>query len=151
MPWNMNDYPSSLKNLSYAARKKAIDIANAMVNAGYDENRAIPIATKQAEEWYEDAGEEEVREFEKQVDPTERDDGDERYASRPEMLDKNEHVVPHEDGWAVESKDAKQPSDVYSRKQDAIDRGREIASNKGTCLTIHKQDGTIEKKIQFEQ
>ncbi len=49
MPWNMNDYPSSLKNLDKPVRKKAIDIANAMLDEGYDEGKAIPIATKQAE------------------------------------------------------------------------------------------------------
>ncbi|SDI79899.1 hypothetical protein SAMN05216352_11235 [Alteribacillus bidgolensis] len=41
MSWTMNDYPSSLKNLDKAVRKKAIDIANAMVGEGYDEGRTI--------------------------------------------------------------------------------------------------------------
>lgn len=53
MPWNMKDYPSSLKNLNEDVRKKAIDIANAMVDEGYNESRAIPIATQQAKSWYE--------------------------------------------------------------------------------------------------
>lgn len=145
MPWNMNEYPSSLKNLSYAVRKKTIDIANAMVDEGYDENRAIPIATKQAESWYENSGKDAINEFVNQVDPTKRDKKGKQYESRPEMLDKNEHVVPHQDGWAVKSQDAKQPSDVFRQKEEAIERGKEIASNKGTYLTIHKQDGTIEK------
>lgn len=61
MPWDMNDYPSSLKNLPYAVRKKAIDIANAMIDDGYDENRAIPIATKQAKSWYEKADKDEIK------------------------------------------------------------------------------------------
>lgn len=30
MPWNMNDYPTSMKNLAPLIRKKAIDIGNAL-------------------------------------------------------------------------------------------------------------------------
>ncbi|WP_326135211.1 DUF2188 domain-containing protein [Cytobacillus horneckiae] len=48
MAWNTKDYPDSLKNLEAAVRKKAIEIANSMLNEGYDEGRAIPIATSQA-------------------------------------------------------------------------------------------------------
>ena len=55
-------YPSSMKNLKHAVRKKAIDIGNSMIDEGYDENRAIPIATQQAKEWYENADKEEIRE-----------------------------------------------------------------------------------------
>lgn len=63
MPWTMNDYPSSLKNLPKATRKKAIDIANALMDEGYREENAIPIATKQAEEWYHNATEEEREDY----------------------------------------------------------------------------------------
>jgi len=48
MPWTLNDYPDSMKNLTNITRKKAIDIANAMTKEGYDDNRAIPIAIEQA-------------------------------------------------------------------------------------------------------
>ncbi|WP_174615682.1 DUF2188 domain-containing protein [Virgibacillus ihumii] len=144
MPWTMNDYPSSLKNLDIAVRKKAIDIANAMVDEGYDESRAIPIATRQAKEWYENADSNKVREFKNQGDPTKRSEKDKNYESRPELLEKGEHVVPHDDGWAVQAKDAKQPSDIFEAKSDAVERGKEIARNKGTDVTIHRKDGTIE-------
>src|SRR5699024_1582150 len=50
MPCTINDYPSSLKNLQHSAKKKAIDIANRHTDEGHGEERAIPIATKQAEE-----------------------------------------------------------------------------------------------------
>lgn len=49
MPWNMKDYPASMKNLDPLVRKKAIDIANALLDDGYPDDRAIPIATSQAE------------------------------------------------------------------------------------------------------
>lgn len=149
MSWNMNDYPNSLKNLSFVVRKKAIDIANAMVDEGYDETRAIPIATQQAKEWHENANQDEIHEFEEQGDPTERTDEGDQYESRPEMLDKGEHVAPHDNGWAVQSEDAKQPSDVFDTKSAAVKRGKEIARNKGTGLTLHRKDGTIEDHISY--
>lgn len=66
MPWNMKDFPASMKNLDKLTRKKAIDIANALLDEGYPDNRAIPIAIDQAKKWYEDASESEKRTFEKE-------------------------------------------------------------------------------------
>ncbi|BAU65543.1 hypothetical protein STA3757_29310 [Stanieria sp. NIES-3757] len=51
MPWTYDDYPTSMKNLTAEVRRKAIDIANALLDDGYEEGRAIPIATAQAEKW----------------------------------------------------------------------------------------------------
>ncbi|PSF37919.1 hypothetical protein C7H19_08055 [Aphanothece hegewaldii CCALA 016] len=56
MPWSYTDYPISLKNLTPEVRDKAIDIANALLEEGYDEGRSIAIATAQAEEWAERRG-----------------------------------------------------------------------------------------------
>ena len=36
MPWNMKDFPASMKNLDKLTRKKAIDIANALLDEGSD-------------------------------------------------------------------------------------------------------------------
>lgn len=55
MPWNEKDYPASMKNLDKIVRRKAIDIANAMVKEGYKEDSAIPIAISQAKQWADDA------------------------------------------------------------------------------------------------
>lgn len=51
MPWTKDDYPVSLKNLSPEVREKAVEIANALLEDGFEERRAIAIATAQAEEW----------------------------------------------------------------------------------------------------
>jgi uncharacterized protein YdaT len=54
MPWTKTDYPDSLKNFTAKVRNKAIEIANALMeDEGYDEGRAIAIATAQAKEWAE--------------------------------------------------------------------------------------------------
>ncbi|CDQ20487.1 Uncharacterized protein YdaT [Halobacillus karajensis] len=153
MPWDTNDYPSSLKNLETPVRKKAIDIANAMVDEGYEEDRAIPIATEQAKEWYENADQSEIKRVQQMSDQSlkSRDEKDNRSESRPELMDKGQHVVAHKNGWAVQTEEAKQPSEVLENKQDAIERAKEIAQNKGTQAVIHKKDGSIQKKISFDE
>ncbi|GGD48707.1 DUF2188 domain-containing protein [Paenibacillus nasutitermitis] len=54
MPWTKDDYPDSLKNFMAPVREKAVEIANALLKDGYEEGRAISIATAQAKEWAED-------------------------------------------------------------------------------------------------
>jgi len=51
MPWTTNDYPVSMRNLSGVTRAKAIEIANALLQEGMDEGRAIRIAIARAEDW----------------------------------------------------------------------------------------------------
>lgn len=53
MPWTKENYPVSLKNLKPVVRDKAIEIANALKRKEkYSDQRAIAIATEQAENWY---------------------------------------------------------------------------------------------------
>ncbi len=56
MPWTKDDYPVSLKNFRARVRNKAIEIANALLEEGNDEGRAIAIATAKAREWAENRG-----------------------------------------------------------------------------------------------
>lgn len=51
MPWSYGKYPDTMKNLTTEVRHKAIDIANTLLEEGYEEGRAIAIATAQAEKW----------------------------------------------------------------------------------------------------
>lgn len=51
MPWDANDYPDSMKNLDKKVRNKAIEIANALLEDGYEEGRAISIGISQAKKW----------------------------------------------------------------------------------------------------
>ncbi|MBP2028921.1 uncharacterized protein YdaT [Acetoanaerobium pronyense] len=53
MPWSKNDFPDAMKNLEKPVRDKAIEIANSLLEDGYEEGRAIPIAISKAKEWYE--------------------------------------------------------------------------------------------------
>ncbi|PLT28712.1 hypothetical protein CUU66_17035 [Peribacillus deserti] len=56
MPWNKDDYPNSMKNLDEPVREKAIEIANALLEEGYEDGRAIPIAIDKAKEYVKDHG-----------------------------------------------------------------------------------------------
>lgn len=59
------------------------------------------------------------------------------------MSKRNQHVVPHENGWAVKGENAERPSVVRPTQQEAIARGRDIARNQGTELFIHGENGRI--------
>ncbi len=51
MPWDETYYPPSMRNLAPQVRLKAIEIANALLEEGYDEGKAIRIAIAKAKEW----------------------------------------------------------------------------------------------------
>jgi uncharacterized protein YoaH (UPF0181 family) len=51
MPWNADYFPSSMRHLSPATREKAIEIANALLEEGMPEGKAIRIAIAKAKQW----------------------------------------------------------------------------------------------------
>ena len=53
MPWNESYYPQSMQDLPLEVRLKAIEIANALLEEGYDEGKAIRIAIAKTKEWAE--------------------------------------------------------------------------------------------------
>jgi hypothetical protein len=59
------------------------------------------------------------------------------------MAKRNQHVVPHPEGWAVKPAGGDRASSVHQTQHEAIERGREIARNQGTELFIHGRDGKI--------
>ncbi|KAF1677591.1 DUF2188 domain-containing protein [Bacillus sp. SKDU12] len=149
MPWSMKDYPASLKNLDKPVKKKAIEIANEMIDEGYEDSRAIPIATSKAKEWAENASKKEMDDFIKHDDETERDE-DSNSGGDHELMDKAEHVIKHKNGWAVKAEGAKRASDIKETKEDAIERAKEIAAHKGTEVIVHLADGSVQRKIKKE-
>lgn len=62
------------------------------------------------------------------------------------MSKRNQHVVPHADGWAVRGAGASRATETFERKSEAVDRAREIAQNQHTELVIHGRDGQIQSK-----
>jgi len=51
MPWDETRYPASMRNLAPEIRTKAIEIANALLDEGYEEGMAIRIGIAKAKEW----------------------------------------------------------------------------------------------------
>jgi uncharacterized protein YdaT len=56
MPWNSDYFPTSMKQLPPLVREKAIEIANALLEEGLDEGKAIRIAIAKAKKWAERRG-----------------------------------------------------------------------------------------------
>jgi len=51
MPWTLDRFPPSMSHLPEGVLEKAIDIANALLDEGYEEGSAIRIAIAQAKRW----------------------------------------------------------------------------------------------------
>lgn len=119
MSWTKNDYPDSLKNLPRDVRNKAIEIANALLDEGYEEGRAIAIATDRAHQ------------------------SEEGSAS-----DKTEyHVTPHDDGWQLKKADGKRAILVESTKDKLLSKAKDYVTDHSGTLVVHKQDGSVEDHL----
>ena len=51
MPWTTGRYPPAMRRLPPEVREKAIAIANALLDQGHDEGRAIRFAIAAAKRW----------------------------------------------------------------------------------------------------
>jgi uncharacterized protein YdaT len=51
MPWSRERYPASMRHLPDRVRAKAIEIANALLEEGMEEGKAIRIAIAKAKAW----------------------------------------------------------------------------------------------------
>jgi uncharacterized protein YdaT len=62
---------------------------------------------------------------------------------------KNQHVVPHAEGWAVKPEGAAKPTQVFSTQKEAIERAKEIAINQKSELLIHNKKGVIRERNSY--
>lgn len=62
------------------------------------------------------------------------------------MAGRNQHVVPHEDGWAVRGAGSQRATAVFDTQRKAIDRAREISRNQDSELLIHGRNGRIRER-----
>lgn len=51
MPWTVDQPPASMRRLPPGVRRKAVEIANALLRERMDEGQAIRIATAKARAW----------------------------------------------------------------------------------------------------
>lgn len=67
------------------------------------------------------------------------------------MSKRDQHVVPHADGWAVRGARASRAMEIFERRSVAVNRGREIDKNQRSELVIHGNDGQIQSKDSHGQ
>ncbi|WP_461610365.1 DUF2188 domain-containing protein [Cytobacillus kochii] len=149
MPWHTTDYPDSFKNLETAMKKKAIEIANSLIRDGYNESRAIPIAIEQSKKWYSNATTKERNQMIQATDSELQPEG-KGDKEKSKRVQEGQHVLPHDDGWAITTDQGKKPSQILPTKAEAVKRAKEIAQNKKTHLVIYKKDGTIDEKHSYD-
>lgn len=65
------------------------------------------------------------------------------------MTGKNQHVVPHSDGWAVRGAGNERATSVHATQQAAVDAARNIARNQSSELLIHGRNGQIRERDSY--
>ena len=65
------------------------------------------------------------------------------------MSGKNQHVVPHDAGWAVKGAGNSKATSVHATQAEAIEQARSIAQNQGSEMLIHRQNGQIREKNSY--
>ncbi|MDO4594917.1 MAG: DUF2188 domain-containing protein [Tissierellia bacterium] len=137
MPYNEKEYPNSMKNLSKVTRRKAIDILNAMLKDGYDEENAIAISISQAKKWYEDASEYDKKKLrEKDITKHKKDNDSARLQDEDVIVEFDDE----KDEWKVKTKNSKRADSYHHYKKDAKKRAEEIADKKDSDLEIKNKN-----------
>ncbi|MDF2671273.1 MAG: hypothetical protein K0R67_3579 [Paenibacillus sp.] len=133
MPWTKGDYPPSMKNMEVRTRNKAIEIANALLEDGYEEGRAIAIATAQAKEWSSDHP----------------DHSGDHAVNKHSQLESNIHVVPNDDEWVVKEEGQDKPLYRSGTKATAVEKAQKLASDNNKSAIVHRKDGTVEHSYNY--
>lgn len=61
----------------------------------------------------------------------------------------NQHVVPHEKGWAIKGEGNIRYTDTFRKQSTAITRAKTIARKHKAAVIIHGKDGSIRDRISF--
>ena len=70
-------------------------------------------------------------------------------SERPQKTD-NQHVVPHDEGWAVRGGGNQRVTAIYKYQKEAIKRARQIAKKNKSSVIIHRSDGTIRERLNYD-
>lgn len=58
-------------------------------------------------------------------------------------MGKNQHVVPHDRGWAVMGDGNSRLTSIHAQQRDAVAAARRIARNQGSDLLVHDRTGRV--------
>ncbi|MCY1053421.1 DUF2188 domain-containing protein, partial [Mammaliicoccus sciuri] len=61
-------------------------------------------------------------------------------SANPQLNDKDIHVYYEDNQWKLKTDGAKQASETFDKKEDAMKRARNIASNRDTEIIEHKKN-----------
>jgi len=61
----------------------------------------------------------------------------------------HQHVVPHDQGWAIKGEGNSRYTEIFDRQSAAIERATEIAENYKADVIIHGKDGTIRDRRSY--
>ena len=64
-------------------------------------------------------------------------------------MGKNQHVVPHNGGWAVRGAGNERATSVHDTQAAAIESARIIAQNQKSELLVHGRNGQIRERDSF--
>jgi Uncharacterized protein conserved in bacteria (DUF2188) len=64
-------------------------------------------------------------------------------------MGKNQHVVPHGDGWAVRAEGNEWATSVHPTQLEATDAARQIATNQRSEVLIHGRNGQIRERNSY--
>ncbi|WP_042878660.1 DUF2188 domain-containing protein [Cupriavidus necator] len=67
------------------------------------------------------------------------------------MPGKNIHVVPTDNGWAVEAEGGAEGEQVYTSQDEAIAAGTRRAKQEKVDLLVHSRDGHISMRNSFSK
>lgn len=56
-------------------------------------------------------------------------------------MGKNQHVIPHESGWAVRGEGNRRATSVHRTRADAIEAARRIANGQQSEVLVHRKGG----------
>jgi uncharacterized protein YdaT len=64
-------------------------------------------------------------------------------------MKKNQHVVPHNDGWGVKGAGNTRITKTAETQKQAIEIAKEIAKNQKSEVVIHRPNGEIRDKNSY--
>lgn len=64
-------------------------------------------------------------------------------------MGKNQHVVPHGDGWAVRGENNSRVTSTHATQSQAESAARSIAINQRSEVIIHRPNGEIRDKNSY--
>lgn len=65
------------------------------------------------------------------------------------MTKRNQHVVPHANGWAVKGAGSERATKVTPTQREAISIARGIAQNQQSEMLIHGENGRIRERNSY--